>query len=76
MGEGEGGGLMGARGELPPIGGSKGPQPLASPNVLHWVGWLLLLLLLLRQSGCRDAARRDPLPRRAPPAPAPPCRTD
>ena len=26
-------------------GGSN--APLASPNVLHWVGWLLLLLLLL-----------------------------
>ena len=42
MGEGEGscGGDGGARGELPPVGGSKGPEPLASPNVLHWVGWL------------------------------------
>ena len=24
----------------PRVGGSKGPEPLASPNVLHWVGWL------------------------------------
>ena len=42
MGEGEGsrGGGEGPRGELSPVGGSKGPEPLASPNVLHWVGWL------------------------------------
>ena len=42
MGEGEGSGEGdgGARGELSPVGGSKGPEPLASPNVLHWVGWL------------------------------------
>ena len=40
-GEGSGGGDGGARGELSPVGGSKGPEPLASPNVLHWVGWLL-----------------------------------
>ena len=42
MGEGEGigGGDGGARGVLSPVGGSKGPEPLASPNVLHWVGWL------------------------------------
>ena len=26
--------------KVPPVGGSKGPEPLASPNVLHWVGWL------------------------------------
>ena len=39
-GEGSGGGDGGAGGELPPVGGSKGPEPLASPNVLHWVGWL------------------------------------
>ena len=39
-GEGSGGGNGGARGELSPVGGSKGPEPLASPNVLHWVGWL------------------------------------
>ena len=32
--------IGGARGELSPVGGSKGPEPLASPNVLHWVGWL------------------------------------
>ncbi len=32
--------VMGGRGEFPPVGGSKGPEPLASPNVLHWVGWL------------------------------------
>ena len=38
--EGSGGGDGGARGELSPVGGSKGPEPLASPNVLHWVGWL------------------------------------
>ena len=31
---------MGGQGEFPPVGGSKGPEPLASPNVLHWVGWL------------------------------------
>ena len=43
MGEREGtaaGVIGGARGALPPVGGSKGPEPLASPNVLHWVGWL------------------------------------
>ena len=42
MGEGEGSGVGdgGARGALPVVGGSKGPEPLASPNVLHWVGWL------------------------------------
>ena len=42
MGEGKGigGGDGGARGALSPVGGSKGPEPLASPNVLHWVGWL------------------------------------
>ena len=39
-GEGSGGGDRGARGALSPVGGSKGPEPLASPNVLHWVGWL------------------------------------
>ena len=39
-GEGSGGGDGGARGALSPVGGSKGPEPLASPNVLHWVGWL------------------------------------
>ena len=39
-GEGSGGGDGGARGEHSPVGGSKGPEPLASPNVLHWVGWL------------------------------------
>ena len=39
-GEGSGGGDGGAGGELSPVGGSKGPEPLASPNVLHWVGWL------------------------------------
>ena len=39
-GEGSGGGDGGARGELSPVGGSKGREPLASPNVLHWVGWL------------------------------------
>ena len=39
-GEGSGGGDGGARGALPPLEGSKGPEPLASPNVLHWVGWL------------------------------------
>ena len=32
--------MMGGQGEFPPVGGSKGPEPLASPNVLHWVGWL------------------------------------
>ena len=32
--------MGGGRGEFPPVGGSKGPEPLASPNVLHWVGWL------------------------------------
>ena len=32
--------MMGGKGEFPPVGGSKGPEPLASPNVLHWVGWL------------------------------------
>ena len=37
---GRGRGDWGARGELPRVGGSKGPEPLASPNVLHWVGWL------------------------------------
>ena len=42
MGEGEGSGGSdgGARGALSPVGGSKGPEPLASPNVIHWVGWL------------------------------------
>ena len=41
MGEGEGsGGDDGGQGRVPPVGGSKGPEPLASPNVLHWVGWL------------------------------------
>ena len=30
-----------AGGGASPVGGSKGPQPLASPNVLHWVGCLL-----------------------------------
>ena len=39
-GEGSGGGDGGARGALSPVGGSKGPEPLASPNVIHWVGWL------------------------------------
>ena len=39
-GEGSGGGDGGAGGELSPVGGSKGPEPVASPNVLHWVGWL------------------------------------
>ena len=39
-GEGSGGGDGGARGALSPIGGSKGPEPLASPSVIHWVGWL------------------------------------
>ena len=39
-GEGSGGGDGGARGVLSPVGGSKGPEPLASPNVIHWVGWL------------------------------------
>ena len=39
-GEGSGGGDGGVRGELSPVGGSKGPELLASPNVLHWVGWL------------------------------------
>ena len=39
-GEGSGGGDGGARGDLSPVGGSKGPEPLASPNVIHWVGWL------------------------------------
>ena len=32
-GEGRGGGDGGARGALSPVGGSKGPEPLASPNV-------------------------------------------
>ena len=32
--------MGGQRGALPVVGGSKGPEPLASPNVLHWVGWL------------------------------------
>ena len=32
--------MMGGKGEFPPVGGSKGREPLASPNVLHWVGWL------------------------------------
>ena len=39
-GEGSGGGDGGARGALSPVGGSKGPEPLASASVLHWVGWL------------------------------------
>ena len=34
------GGDDGGQGRVPPVGGSKGPEPLASPNVLHWVGWL------------------------------------
>ena len=36
-GEGEesGGGDGGARGEFPLVGGSKGPEPLASPNVVQ-----------------------------------------
>ena len=38
--EGRGGGLAP---ELP--AGDEGAKPPASPNVLHWVGWLLLLLL-------------------------------
>ena len=38
--KGAAGGDGGAGGELSPVGGSKGPEPLASPNVLHWVGWL------------------------------------
>ena len=33
-------GVMGGPGESSPGRGSKGPEPLASPNVLHWVGWL------------------------------------
>ena len=33
-------GVMGGQGRAPPGRGSKGPEPLASPNVLHWVGWL------------------------------------
>ena len=34
-------GMMEGPGESSPrSGGSKGPEPLASPNVLHWVGWL------------------------------------
>ena len=38
---GEGGGVIGRLGgNSPRVGGSKGPEPLASPNVLHWVGWL------------------------------------
>ena len=32
-GEGSGGGDGGARGALSPVGGSKGPEPLASPSV-------------------------------------------
>ena len=32
--------VMGGQGRAPPGRGSKGPEPLASPNVLHWVGWL------------------------------------
>ena len=41
MGEGDGSGRGdGGQREFPPVGGSKGPEPLASPNVLHWVGWL------------------------------------
>ena len=27
--------MMGGKGEFPPVGGSKGPEPLASPNVLQ-----------------------------------------
>ena len=30
----------GGQGRAPRGRGSKGPEPLASPNVLHWVGWL------------------------------------
>ena len=42
-GEGSGGGDGGGPGERSRrVGGSKGPEPLASPNVLHWVGWLPL----------------------------------
>ncbi len=32
--------MTGGKGEFPPVGGSKGREPLASANVLHWVGWL------------------------------------
>ena len=32
----------GPGGNFPAVGGSKGPEPLASPNVIHWVGWLPL----------------------------------
>ena len=39
-GEGSGGGDGGGQGRAPPGRGSKGPEPLARPNVLHWVGWL------------------------------------
>ena len=39
-GEGSGGGDGGARGALSPSRGFEGAEPLASPSVLHWVGWL------------------------------------
>ena len=31
---------MGGQGETPPGRGFEGAEPLASSNVLHWVGWL------------------------------------
>ena len=39
-GEGSGGGDEGARGGLPAVGGFEGAEPHASPNEIHWVGWL------------------------------------
>ena len=31
---------MGTRGKLPRSRGFEGAEPLASPNVIHWVAWL------------------------------------
>ena len=31
---------MGGQGSAPSGRGFEGAEPLASPNVLHWVGWL------------------------------------
>ena len=38
--KGAAGVMGGGRGRAPPGSGFEGAEPLASPNVIHWVGWL------------------------------------
>ena len=56
--------IGGPGGNAPRGGGSKAPEPLASPNVIHWVRWLPFTTRCGAGPAApvpQQEARRDPL---------------